>query len=134
MRQETKEALYIGAIVVCSFAFFRLGQIVDNRCATEIQSRNSRLIDSEEKAAIAKLEFCINNRPQLDDIQQVTDKFELFKRIHCPERLLYSDCDKSCREDLVFDIKIDMSSWDSYKNNDVVHDLPLPNEDVYPEP
>lgn len=134
MKPQTKEAIYIGGIVICSIVFFNLGQIADNRCASEIRARDNLLMDSEEKAAAAKLDFCISNRPSLNDKQQMIDKFELFRKMRCPERLLYSDCDQICRKKLILDITIDMSSWDNYEDEDDSYDLPLPNEGIYPEP
>ena len=133
MREETKDVLYILAILASSFIFFNIGQRVDNKCAQRIDEQRLHIEEGENKAAAAKLDFCIKNRPSLDDKQQFLEKFDLFKKIHCPQRLLYGDCDKYCREDLIFDIKSDMDYWENYTNNNKEDYLEHP-EGYYPEP
>ncbi len=146
MKQETKEVLYLSAIVACSFAFFHLGQIADNKCAAAIIEKQKLSNDSISKAANAKINFCINNRPSLSNTEQTLDKFRLFKEVGCPQRLLYAECDKACREEILSEVKTDLelNNWSSYKEADPddlfeltgikPEGLPLPDEDFRPEP
>lgn len=135
MKQETKEVLYWCAIIACSFAFFHLGQVSDNRCAAAIEAKSKAATESKDKAATAKLDFCIRIKPPLENNRKMLSGFNLFKRIHCPERLLYADCDEACREDLIFNIGFDLDSWDSYEKDDPDDlFLRMDQENYIPEP
>lgn len=146
MKQKTKEVLYLVTIVVCSFAFFHLGQIADNKCAAAISEKRKLSDNSINKAANAKINFCLNNRPSLSNHKQTLDKFRLFKEIGCPQRLLYAECDQTCREEILSDVKMDLefNNWNNYKETDPddlfeltgikPEGLPLPDEDFRPEP
>lgn len=146
MKQETKEVLYLVAIVACSFAFFNLGQIADNKCAAAVAEKRKLADDNINKAANAKIDFCLNNRPSLSNPKQTLDKFRLFKEIGCPQRLLYADCDQDCREEILSEVKTDLelNNLSSYKEADPddlfeltgikPEGLPLPDEDFRPEP
>lgn len=123
MKQEKKEALYILAIIVCSFAAFRLGQTLDSRCAAAVEAQRQAVIDSEYKAAAAKLDFCIKNRPPLNNNKRMAGAFHLFKEMRCPERLLYAECDDVCRKELITSISLDIQNWDNYKEVDDPDDL-----------
>lgn len=146
MKQKTKEVLYLVAIVVCSFAFFHLGQVADNKCAAAVTEKRKIIDNNINKAANAKIDFCLHNRPSLSNPRQTLDKFRLFKEIGCPQRLLYTDCNQDCREAILSDVKMDLeiNNWDSYKAEDPddlfeltgikPEGLPLPDEDFRPEP
>lgn len=146
MKQETKEVFYWAAIIACSFGFFQLGQRADNKCAAAVLEKRKIIEDSINKAANAKINFCLHNRPSLSNPQQTLDKFRLFKEIHCPQRLLYADCDEACREEILSDVKTDLeiNDWSAYETTDQddlfeltgikPEGLPLPDEDFRPEP
>ena len=146
MKQETKEVLYMVAIVACSFAFFHLGQVADNKCAAAVAEKRKIVDNNINKAVNAKIDFCLHNRPSLSNPQQTLDKFRLFKEIGCPQRLLYADCDQICREEILDNVRIDLeiNDWSKYnvKDPDDLFELtgikpeglPLPDEDFRPEP
>lgn len=146
MKQETKEVLYWCAIIACSFAFFQLGQIIDDKCAAAVAAKSKAVEDSINKAANAKINFCLHNRPSLSNPQQTLDKFRLFKEMRCPQRLLYADCDQVCREEILYNVRTDLEidDWNDYdaKDPDDLFELtgikpeglPLPDEDFRPEP
>lgn len=146
MKQVTKEALYIIAIVASSFIFFHLGQVADNKCAAAISAKRKAVEDSLNKAANAKINFCLRNRPSLNNPRNTLEKYRLFKEINCPQRLLYADCDQTCREEIFFNVKTDLeiNNWDADKIQDPddlfemigakPEGLPLPDEDFRPEP
>lgn len=146
MKQETKEVLYWCAIIACSFAFFQLGQRIDDKCAAAVTEKRKIIDNNINKAANAKINFCLHNRPSLSNPRQTLDKFRLFKEMHCPQRLLYDDCDQTCREEILDNVRIDLEidDWSKYnvKDPDDLFELtgikpeglPLPDEDFRHEP
>lgn len=131
MKQESREALYILAIFGCSFGFFLLGQHLGGN---SIQAKPVVSDDSKGKAAAAKLDFCLKNAPTSSNPKEILKTFRLFREMKCPEQLLYSECDQNCRENLLWEIELDLSNWDNYANIKDNNALPLPGEDAYPEP
>lgn len=128
MKQETKDIIYLVTIIACSLGFFHLGQIADNKCAVAVFEKRKVVEDSINKAATAKIDFCLHNRPSLSDPKQTLDKFRLFKEMRCPQRLLYADCDQACREEILFNVKMDLEidNWDDYKTQDADDLFELP--------
>lgn len=132
---EKKEVLYLIAIVACSLLSFAVGTKFDGKCAAAVERESKINTQSKNKAIEAKINFCLKNRPESDSPDETLKSFRLYKELHCPERLLYTDCDEACMNDARLQVSLDIDNWANYEPQDK-DDLfqIIDQENIYPEP